>query len=60
MLTFECSAGATSYEVLYERYKQYKHYLSFLSNNACMNRGSTIGKNVNYLMWKYDVRPNIC
>ena len=24
-----------------------------------MNRGSTIGKNVNYIMWKYDVAPKI-
>ena len=53
MLTFECSAGAASYEVfmkLYERYKQYKQNVSFfLSNHACMNRGSTIGKNMNYI-----------
>ena len=25
----------------------------FLSNHACMNRGSTIGKNINYILWKY-------
>ena len=25
-----------------------------------MNRGSTFGKNVNYIMWKYDVPPKIC
>ena len=29
MLTFECSAEAESYEVLYERYKQYKQNISF-------------------------------
>ena len=45
---------------LYMNGVQYKHYLSFLSNHACMDRGSTIGKNVNYVMWKYDVRPKIC
>ena len=28
MLTFECSAGAASYEVFYERYKQYKQHVS--------------------------------
>ena len=26
--------------------------LRFLFNHACMNRGSTIGKNMNYIMWK--------
>ena len=26
----------------------------FLSNHACMNIGSTVGKNINYIMWKYD------
>ena len=25
-----------------------------------MNIGSTIGKNMNYIMWKYDVPPNMC
>ena len=30
----------------------------FLSNHACMNRGSTIGKNINYILWKYEVPPN--
>ena len=25
-----------------------------------MNRGSTIGKNINYIMWKYDIPPNMC
>ena len=29
MLTFECSAGAASYEVFYELYKQYKQNVSF-------------------------------
>ena len=33
---------------------------SFLSNHACMNRGSTIGKNINYIMWKYDIPPKMC
>ena len=36
----------------------------FLSNHDCMNTGSTIGKNMNYIiMWKCDVPPkmwNIC
>ena len=60
MLTFECSAGAASYEVFYERYKQYKQNVSFLSNHACMNIGSTIGTNMNDIMWKYDVPPKMC
>ena len=25
-----------------------------------MIRGSTNGKNMNYIMWKYDVPPNMC
>ena len=25
-----------------------------------MNRGSTIGKNMNYIMWKCDVPPKMC
>ena len=25
-----------------------------------MNRGSTIGNNMNYIMWKYDVPPKMC
>ena len=25
-----------------------------------MNRGSTIGKNINYIMWKYDIPPKMC
>ena len=25
-----------------------------------MNRGLTIGKNMNYIMWKYDVPPKMC
>ena len=25
-----------------------------------MNRGSTIGKNMNYIMWKYHVPPKMC
>ena len=32
----------------------------FLSNHACMTRGSTIGKNMNYIMWKYDIPPKMC
>ena len=32
----------------------------FLSNHACMNRGSIIGKNMNYIMWKYDIPPKMC
>ena len=37
----------------YERYKQYKQNVSnCLSNHACMNRGSTIGKNMSNIMWK--------
>ena len=32
----------------------------FVSNLACMNRGSTIGTNVNYIRWKYEVPPKIC
>ena len=45
----------------YERYKQYKQNVSFfLSNHACMNRGSTIGKNINYIMRKYDIPPKMC
>ena len=45
MLTSECSAGALIYEIVYERFKQYKTTIRFLTNHACMNRGSTIGKN---------------
>ena len=56
MLTFECSAGAASYEVFYERYKQYKQNVSFFY----LTRGSTIGKNINYIMWKYDIPPKMC
>ena len=29
----------------------------FLSDHACMNRCSTVGKNINYIKWKYDVPP---
>ena len=29
LLTFECSAGAVSYEVFYERYEQYKQNVLF-------------------------------
>ena len=29
----------------------------FLSNHACI---STIGKNINYIMWKYDIPPKMC
>ena len=25
-----------------------------------MNRGSTVGKNMNYIMWKYEVPPKMC
>ncbi len=25
-----------------------------------MNKGSTIGKNINYIMWKYDIPPKMC
>ena len=25
-----------------------------------MNRGSTIGKNINYIMWKYELPPMMC
>ena len=32
----------------------------FLSNRACMNRGSTIGKNMNYTMSKYDIYHQRC
>ena len=32
----------------------------FLSNPACMNRSSTIGKNMNYIMWTYDIPPKMC
>ena len=32
----------------------------FLSDHACMNRCSTVGKNINYIMWKYDVPPMMC
>ena len=32
----------------------------FLSNHACMNRGSTTGKNMKYIMWKYAVPPKMC
>ena len=47
MLTLECSAGDASCEAfLY-------HVSFFLSNHACMKRCSTIGKNMNYIMWKY-------
>ena len=28
----------------------------FLSEHACMNRGSTVGKNLNDIMWKYEVQ----
>ena len=31
----------------------------FLSGHACMNRGSTVGKNINYIMWKYEVPPKM-
>ena len=47
-------------KLFYERYKQYRQNVSvfFLSKYACMNRGSTIGKNMNYIM--YDVPPKMC
>ena len=32
----------------------------FLSDHACMNICSTVGKNINYIMWKYDVPPMMC
>ena len=32
----------------------------FVSNHACMNRGSTIGKNINHIVWKYDIPPKMC
>ena len=27
----------------------------FVSDHDCMNRGSTVGKNMNYIMWKFEV-----
>ena len=32
----------------------------FLSEHACMNRGSTVGKNLNNIMWKYEVPRKMC
>ena len=32
----------------------------FLSEHACMNRGSTVGKNLNDIMWKYEVPRKMC
>ena len=32
----------------------------FLSDHACMNRCPTVGKNINYIMWKYDVPRMMC
>ena len=32
----------------------------FLSNHACMNRGSTVGKNMNHIMCNYEVPPKMC
>ena len=29
----------------------------FLSEHACTNRGSTVGKNMNYIMWTCEVPP---
>ncbi len=63
MLTFECSAGAASYEVFMNGINSTNKTFRFSSNHACyrcMNRGSTIGKNMNYIMWKYDVPPKMC
>ena len=31
-----------------------------LSNHVCMNIGSTVGKNMNYIMGKYDTPPKMC
>ena len=25
-----------------------------------MNRGSTVGKNMNHIMWKYEIPPKMC
>ena len=32
----------------------------FLSEHACMNRASTVGKNLNDIMWKYEVPRKMC
>ena len=32
----------------------------FLSEHACMNRGSAVGKNMNYIMWKYEASRKMC
>ena len=32
----------------------------FLSDHTCMNRGSTVGKNMNYIMWKYEIPRKMC
>ncbi len=49
MLTIECSAGAASYEVSVFINGMNSTNTTFrcLSNHDCMNRGSTIGKNMN-------------
>ena len=56
MLTFECSAGAASYEVFFMNgLNSTNNTFRFLSEHACMNRGSTVGKNLIDIMWKYEV-----
>ena len=61
MLTFECSAGAASYEVFFMNgLNSTNNTFRFLSEHACMNRGSTVGKNMNYIMWKYEVPRKMC
>ena len=61
MLKFEYSAGAPSYEVFFMNGLNRTNNTSrFLSGHACMNRGSAVGKNMNYIMWKYVVPPKMC
>ena len=61
MLTCEFSAGAASYEVFFMKdLNSMNNTFRCLSNQACMNRGSTIGKNTNYILWKYEEPPKMC
>ena len=51
MLTFECSAGAASYEGFFMNgLNGTNNKFRFLFNHDSTNRGSTIGKNMNYIM----------
>ena len=61
MLIFECSAGAPSYEVfLMNGLNSTNNTFRFVSDHACMNRGSIVGMNINYIMWKYELPQKMC